>query len=96
VVLAVSAGVAGIVSLVAFPVGLLNAVAAFTTLALLFTGGANDWFRGSATTGGGQGTWPPQGPPSYPGSTPYPGAPTYPAPRPEDRAEDEKPPKNVW
>jgi hypothetical protein len=94
VTLVVSAAVAGVVSLIAFPVGLLSAVAAFTTVALLFTGGANDWYRGSGTTTGGYGGYPPQGPPTYPGPT-YPG-PSYPAPRPEDRAEDEKPPKNVW
>lgn len=89
VTLAVSAGVAAVISLIAFPVGLLSAVAAVVTVVLLFTGGANEWYRGAGTTTGGYGSWPP-GPPSYPGPS------SYPAPRPEDRAEDEKPPKNVW
>ncbi|MGZ4503497.1 MAG: hypothetical protein ACXVW3_06370 [Nocardioidaceae bacterium] len=42
--LAVSAGMAGVVSLLAFPVGLVHVVAAVATVVLLFAGGAEHWF----------------------------------------------------
>ncbi len=80
ITLAVSAGVAGIAALVAFPVGLVHAAAAFTTVALLFSGGANGWYAGrgpAAPYPGATHGPPPSGPPSGP-------------------PEQDKPPKNVW
>ena len=44
--LVVSAAIAGVVCLAAFPVGWPHAIAAFTTLALLLRGGANEWYAG--------------------------------------------------
>jgi hypothetical protein len=44
ITLVVSAAIAGLFSLVTFPVGLLHTMAAGATVALLFTGGANRWY----------------------------------------------------
>ncbi len=44
VLLAVSAGMTCLVSLIAFPAGLLMLLPAGAVLVLLFTGGANDWY----------------------------------------------------
>jgi hypothetical protein len=53
ITLVVSAVISGLLSLVAFPVGLLNALGAFAVVVLLFVGGANDWY--SRRPAGGQG-----------------------------------------
>ncbi len=69
VLLAVSAGMTCLVSLLAFPVGLLMLLPAGAVLVLLFTGGANDWYArrtrpepppGGPYGGGGQGAPPTQ------------------------------------
>lgn len=86
VTLAVSAVVAGLVSFVAFPAGVLHTVAAFATVGLLFSGGANAWYAGQAGT-------PPPGPPY--GGWPPPQQPQPPQPQ-AGPPEQPKPPKNVW
>lgn len=53
ITLVVSAVISGLLSLVAFPVGLLNALGAFAVVVLLFVGGANDWY--TRRPGAGQG-----------------------------------------
>ncbi len=57
ITLAVSAGVAALVSLLAFPVGVVHMIAAGAVVVLLFIGGANEWYAGR----------PPRGFASYPG-----------------------------
>jgi hypothetical protein len=51
--LVISAGFTALVSILTFPVGLLHTFGAATVVALLFMGGANEWYAGRS--GGGQG-----------------------------------------
>jgi hypothetical protein len=44
ITLVVSAGMTALFSLVAFPVGLLHTLGSIAVVALLFTGGANEWY----------------------------------------------------
>ena len=49
IALVVSAAISLLVGFVAFPFSLLHLLAAGATIALLFTGGANDWFAGRSS-----------------------------------------------
>jgi hypothetical protein len=95
ILLAVSAGMTCLVSLLAFPAGLLMLLPAGAVLVLLFTGGANDWYAHRSRP-----VPPPSGPygGSGPGGTPYPGpqAPTQQQPQPHQPPQrpSGKPP--VW
>jgi hypothetical protein len=95
ILLAVSAGMTCLVSLLAFPAGLLMLLPAGAVLVLLFTGGANDWYAHRSRPAP-----PPSGPygGSGPGGTPYPGpqAPTQQQPQPHQPPQrpSGKPP--VW
>ncbi|HSJ18971.1 MAG TPA: hypothetical protein VK964_00190 [Nocardioidaceae bacterium] len=51
--LVISAGFTALISILTFPVGLLHTFGAATVVALLFMGGANEWYAGRS--GGGQG-----------------------------------------
>jgi len=81
ITLVVSASVALLFSLAAFPFGLLHALAAGATIALLFTGGANEWYARKANM-----------PAPYAGYPPPQDEP--PSEQPSDQKQD--PPKNVW
>ena len=48
ITLVVSAATAALLSIAAFPAGLLNMLAAGATVALLFLGGANQWYSGKS------------------------------------------------
>lgn len=62
IALVVSAGVAALFSILSFPVGLIHLVAAGAVIALLFTGGSNEWYAGrSGRQRGGPGPYPPYG-----------------------------------
>jgi hypothetical protein len=95
ILLAVSAGMTCLVSLLAFPAGLLMLLPAGAVLVLLFTGGANDWYAHRSRP-----VPPPSGP--YGGSGPYagdaPGGTPYPGPQPPTQQPPaEKPGKPpVW
>lgn len=98
ITLVVSAAAVTLFSLLAITsiVSAVTLIAGAATIALLFTGGANQWYSRRA---GGYPSYPypPQG--QY-GGSPYPpqqgqGEPPYPQGRPEPRDEQE-PPKNVW
>ncbi len=103
ITLVVSAAMALLLSLAAFPLGILHVLLTGAVIALLFVGGANAWYSHKDGGGGfpyypsgpqqyGQPPYgqPPSGPQQY-GQPPYGGQPGQP-PR-----EDEKdPPKNVW
>lgn len=81
ITLVVSASVALLFSLTAFPFGLVHALAAGATIALLFTGGANEWYSRKGNLPGQYAGYPPQQnePPSE---------------QPSDEQQD--PPKSVW
>jgi hypothetical protein len=94
ILLAVSAGMTCLVSLLAFPAGLLMLLPAGAVLVLLFTGGANDWYARRSRP-----VPPPGGP--YGGSGP--GGAAYPGPRqptqqpPTQQQPPSRPPKPpVW
>ncbi len=70
ITLVVSTGMAALFSLAAFPFGLLHTMAAGATIALLFVGGANQWYSPKA---GGYPSYPQQHAPY--GAQPYGGAP---------------------
>lgn len=73
ITLVVSSSVALLVSLATFPVGLLHTLGAGAVIALLFAGGANDWYaRGGGSKGPGQfGGYPRYGnQPGYTGAAP--------------------------
>lgn len=107
ITLVVSAGIAALLSLAAFPFGLLNMLAAGAVIALLFVGGANQWYSGKST---GYPPYPP-GPQGYgqqgydPQYSPPQGS--QPGPPPQDvpppgygqqggQPGEQDPPKNVW
>jgi hypothetical protein len=71
ITLVVSSAMTALVSLVAFPVGLLHTLGAGAVAALLFMGGANEWFAGQRP--GGQGY---PGPFQPYGQQPHPGQPS--------------------
>jgi hypothetical protein len=64
IALVASAGLSGLVALLAFPVGLLHAFAGFGTVVLLFVGGAGPWYAGRPADH--------RQPPDRPGSQPGP------------------------
>lgn len=82
IALVVSASFALLISLAAFPVGLLHALGAGAVIALLFLGGANEWFAGRSGDQGFPGAFQPYPGPSgqeqYPGPQ---GRPEYPGPQ---------------
>jgi len=84
ITLVVSASFAMLFSLAAFPVGLLHAMAAGATIALLFVGGANQWYSRSGRIPG-----------PYVG---YPAPPQGQLPQQNESSREERqdPPKNVW
>lgn len=89
IVLVVSAGATALFSILSFPVGLLHLLGAGAVIALLFTGGANEWYaRQSSRPGGGQVAYQPYGapyghppygqqPPPYAQQPPQSGQPPY-------------------
>ncbi|HZJ06134.1 MAG TPA: hypothetical protein VFD59_11770, partial [Nocardioidaceae bacterium] len=81
ITLVVSASVALLFSLAAFPFGLLHALAAGATIALLFTGGANEWYSRKGDK-----------PAPYAGYPP----PQNEPPNDQPSDENQAPPKNVW
>ena len=86
ITLVVSASVALLFSLAAFPVGLLHALAAGATIALLFVGGANQWYSRKGGTPGSYASYP--GPAQYGGQPPQQNEPSI--------GEQKDPPTNVW
>jgi len=90
ITLVVSAAVATLFSLAAFPFGLVNTLAAGATVVLLFVGGANQWY---SRKGGGHDQYANYPPQQY-GDPQQPQQPQY--GQPGGSGDQQDPPKNVW
>lgn len=111
ITLVVSSAMTVLFSLVAFPVGLLHTVGAAAVVALLFMGGANEWYSGQPRNQGYPGPFQPygqqpgqgqpygqqpgQGQPYGQQPQQYGGQQGRPEEPPRERGKDE-PPSNVW
>ncbi|HEX6246779.1 MAG TPA: hypothetical protein VFZ64_02810 [Nocardioidaceae bacterium] len=85
IMLVVSASVSLVFSLLAFPVGLLHVVATGTVIALLFLGGANEWYTRKQGPQGHPGAFQPYGQPGRQGPSYPPPGQQQPPPRYDDQ-----------